>query len=83
MQILALRFECSGNDSDDVRVECLLSALGHDEDRDDRFTQPAFAARDLPACTVCASYSRGAMMTPVEAFEETQRDRWWSACESI
>ena len=61
-----------GNDNNDVRVECLLSALGHDEDRDDRFTQcGAFAARDLPACTVCASYSRGAMMTPVEAFESS------------
>ena len=61
-----------GDDSDDVRVECLLSTLGHDEDRDDRFTQcGAFAARDLPACTVCASYSRGAMMTPAEAFESS------------
>ena len=60
-----------GDDSDDVRVD-LLSTLGHDEDRDDRFTQcGAFAARDLPACTVCASYSRGAMMTPVEAFESS------------
>ena len=61
-----------GDDSNDVRVECLPSALGHDEDRDDRFTQcGAFAAIDLPACTVCASYSRGAMMTPVEAFESS------------
>ena len=33
-----------GDDSDDVRVECLLSTLGHDEDRDDRFTQWRYGA---------------------------------------
>ena len=61
-----------GDDSDDVRVKCLLSAPGHDEDRDDRFTQcGAFAARDLPACTICASYSRGAMMAPTEEVESS------------
>ena len=61
-----------GDDHEDLIVERLPFAPGsrqHNE-RTQCFAQfGAFAARDLPACTICASYSRGAMMTPTEEVE--------------
>ena len=63
-----------GDDHEDLMVERLPFAPGsrkHHE-RIQHFAQfGAFAARDLPACTICASYSRGAMMTPTEEVESS------------
>jgi hypothetical protein len=61
------------DDSKDVTVEYLLSAPGSREHQGStHFTQfGAFAARDLPACAICASYSRGATMSPTEAVKSS------------
>ena len=61
-----------GDDHEDLIVERLPFAPGsrRQHERIQHFAQfGAFAARDLPACTICASYSRGAMMTPTEEVE--------------
>ena len=61
-----------GDDHEDLIVERLPFAPGSRQhhERIQHFAQfGAFAARDLPACTICASYSRGAMMTPTEEVE--------------
>ena len=58
-----------GDDHEDLLVERLPLAPGSRQhhERIQHFAQfGAFAARDLPACTICASYSRGAKMTPTE-----------------
>jgi len=48
----------------------LAPGLRQHHERIQHFAQfGAFAARDLPACTICASYSRGAMITPTEEVE--------------
>ena len=63
-----------GDDHEDLIVERLPFAPGsrqHNE-RTQCFAQfGAFAARDLPACTICASYSRGAMITPTKEVESS------------
>ena len=63
-----------GDDHEDLIVERLPFAPGsrqHNE-RIQHFAQfGAFAARDLPAYTICASYSRGAKMTPTEEVESS------------
>jgi hypothetical protein len=61
-----------GVDHEDLIVERLPFAPGSRQhhERIQHFAQfGAFAARDLPACTICASYSRGAMITPTEEVE--------------
>ena len=61
-----------GDDHEDLIEERLPFAPGsrRQHERIQHFAQfGAFAARDLPACTICASYSRGAMMTPTEEVE--------------
>ena len=61
-----------GDDHEDLLVERLPLAPGSRQhhERIQHFAQfGAFAARDLPACTICASYSRGAMITPTEEVE--------------
>ena len=64
------------DDSKDVTVEYLLSAPGSREHQGStHFAQlGAFAARDLPACAICASYSRGATLSNWELL----RVRWTS-----
>ena len=63
-----------GDDHEDLIVEPLPFAPGSRQhhERIQHFAQfGAFAARDLPACTICASYSRGAKMTPTEEVESS------------
>ena len=63
-----------GDDHEDLIVECLPFAPGsrRQHERIQQFAQfGAFAARGLPACTICASYSRGAMLTPTEYVESS------------
>ena len=63
-----------GDDHEDLLVERLPLAPGlrQHHERIQHFAQfGAFAARDLPACTICASYSRGAMMTPTKEVESS------------
>ena len=63
-----------GDDHEDLIVERLPFAPGsrqHNQGTQCFAQFGAFAARDLQACSICASYSRGAMMNPVEEVEST------------
>jgi hypothetical protein len=63
-----------GDDHEDLIVERLPFAPGsrqHNQGTQCFAQFGAFAARDLQACPSCASYSRGAMMTPTEEVESS------------